>query len=181
MRLLNIVSDNVVRLNRMIEDILKLSRKAHPQNEPLSARAASCRELVTEFRETHALGARDHRNWAACEARRCALIHCICAKWWSICYRMRCATPAARDACIRIRAVAAQPDRMELHVQDDGPAIHAGSTRPPVRAFLHYVQQGHRSGLYLARELCLNNGAMLDYEYRMDFRGMAPRSQAADS
>ena len=28
--------------------------------------------------------------------------------------------------------------------------------------------KGTGLGLYLARELCLNNGAMLDYEYRAD-------------
>jgi two-component system sensor histidine kinase PilS (NtrC family) len=28
--------------------------------------------------------------------------------------------------------------------------------------------KGTGLGLYLARELCLNNGAMLDYEYRLE-------------
>jgi two-component system sensor histidine kinase PilS (NtrC family) len=35
--------------------------------------------------------------------------------------------------------------------------------------------KGTGLGLYLARELCLNNGAMLDYEYRTeDVRPGAP-------
>jgi two-component system sensor histidine kinase PilS (NtrC family) len=31
--------------------------------------------------------------------------------------------------------------------------------------------KGTGLGLYLARELCLNNGAMLDYEYRTEETG----------
>jgi two-component system sensor histidine kinase PilS (NtrC family) len=51
-------------------------------------------------------------------------------------------------------------------VQDDGPGI-----TPEVRAhlfepFYTTSSKGTGLGLYLARELCLNNGAMLDYEYR---------------
>jgi two-component system sensor histidine kinase PilS (NtrC family) len=58
--------------------------------------------------------------------------------------------------------------RMELHVQDDGPGI-----TPEVRAhlfepFYTTSSKGTGLGLYLARELCLNNEAMLDYEYRFD-------------
>jgi two-component system sensor histidine kinase PilS (NtrC family) len=64
---------------------------------------------------------------------------------------------------------------MELHVQDDGPGI-----TPEVRAhlfepFYTTSSKGTGLGLYLARELCLNNGAMLDYEYRTeDVRPDAP-------
>jgi two-component system sensor histidine kinase PilS (NtrC family) len=35
--------------------------------------------------------------------------------------------------------------------------------------------KGTGLGLYLARELCLNNGAMLDYEYRFDEAALGPR------
>ena len=34
-RLLKIVGDNVTRVNRMVEDILQLSRKAQPNGEPV--------------------------------------------------------------------------------------------------------------------------------------------------
>jgi two-component system sensor histidine kinase PilS (NtrC family) len=34
-RLLRIVGDNVARVNRMVEDILKLSRKVQPNGEPV--------------------------------------------------------------------------------------------------------------------------------------------------
>src|SRR5438093_1124961 len=75
---------------------------------------------------------------------------------------------SGRDGSLRIHALAPKPNRLELHVQDDGPAI-----TPEVRAhlfepFYTTSNKGTGLGLYVARELCLNNGAMLDYEYRMD-------------
>jgi two-component system sensor histidine kinase PilS (NtrC family) len=58
-------------------------------------------------------------------------------------------------------------------VQDDGPGIS-----PEVRAhlfepFYTTSSKGTGLGLYLARELCLNNEARLDYEYRFDSRDSA--------
>ena len=53
-RLLKIVADNVARVNRMVEDILQLSRKVQPHCEPL-ALAAFLAELGAEFQDTHAL------------------------------------------------------------------------------------------------------------------------------
>jgi two-component system sensor histidine kinase PilS (NtrC family) len=73
-------------------------------------------------------------------------------------------------ASIRIALAPPRPgaQRMELHVQDDGHGIS-----PEVRAhlfepFYSTASKGSGLGLYLARELCLNNEARLDYEYRFD-------------
>src|SRR5690606_26783573 len=48
MRMVRIVDDNVARLNRMIEDILKLSRKARTQDGPILL-ATVCAEIVEDF------------------------------------------------------------------------------------------------------------------------------------
>ena len=64
--------------------------------------------------------------------------------------------------------VAADANRLVQQSGDAGPPI-----KPEVRAhlfepFYTTSSKGTGLGLYLARELCLNNGAMLDYEYRFD-------------
>ncbi len=166
LRLLNIVSDNVVRLNRMIEDILKLSRKAHAHNEPL-ALTPYLEEVLAEFREAQAptsgvIALGDMRGYQV----RFDPLHLREVLVNLLSNAMRYAS--GRDGSIRIRALSPQTGRLELHVQDDGPAI-----TPEVRAhlfepFYTTSSKGTGLGLYLARELCLNNGAMLDYEYRMD-------------
>jgi two-component system sensor histidine kinase PilS (NtrC family) len=78
---------------------------------------------------------------------------------------------SGKPASIRVFPVLDATGRVELHVQDDGPGI-----TPEVRAhlfepFYTTSSKGTGLGLYLARELCLNNGAMLDYEYRIDKSG----------
>lgn len=166
LRLLNIVSDNVVRLNRMIEDILKLSRKAHAQTEPLML-GPFLAELLAEFNETHALSSSLISLGAMAQHKvRFDSLHLreVLANLLSNALRYA----SGRDGSISIRAIEPKRGRLELHVRDDGPAI-----APEVRAhlfepFYTTSSKGTGLGLYVARELCLNNGAMLDYEYRMD-------------
>lgn len=165
-RLLHIVSDNVARLNRMIEDILSLSRKVQSHGEPLSL-ALFFDEFLEEFRETNSL----HTE----------LIHVGDMDTYRVQFdplhmrevMMNLLSNALRYASgkpgsIRIQAVADGFNRLELHVQDDGPAISAEVRSHLFEPFYTTSSKGTGLGLYLARELCLNNGAMLDYEYRMD-------------
>ena len=71
-------------------------------------------------------------------------------------------------ASIRIFALADTAGNMELHVQDDGPGITPDVRSHLFEPFYTTSSKGTGLGLYLARELCLNNGATLDYEYRYD-------------
>jgi len=165
-RLLKIVGDNVVRLNRMIEDILKLSRKAHTHHEPLSL-APFLVELMNEFREGHAvapgmitLSIRDEHQV------RFDPLHLREVVVNLLSNALRYAS--GRDGSIRILALSPKVSRLELHVQDDGPAITPEVRSHLFEPFYTTSSKGTGLGLYVARELCLNNGAMLDYEYRMD-------------
>ncbi|NEX64430.1 sensor histidine kinase [Noviherbaspirillum galbum] len=165
-RLLDIVGDNVVRLNRMIEDILKLSRKAHANAEPLQLEPF-LRELLEEFTGTHQVApARIALQVAAGQAARFDPLHLREVVVNLLSNALRYAS--GRDGSIQLLVQAPKPGMLELHVRDDGPAI-----TPAVRAhlfepFYTTSSKGTGLGLYVARELCLNNGAMLDYEYRAD-------------
>ncbi len=165
-RLVSIVGDNVARLNRMIEDILKLSRKAQQRGEPVQL-ASLLVEVVDEFEKTHSvqkgliqLGRMgQYRAWFDPLHLREVVINLLANA-------VRYASGQAGS--IRLQLAANIGNRLELHIQDDGPAID-----PEIRAhlfepFYTTSSKGTGLGLYLARELCLNNGAMLDYEYRVD-------------
>ncbi|WP_338016818.1 sensor histidine kinase [Noviherbaspirillum sedimenti] len=162
-RLLAIVGDNVKRLNCMIEDILKLSRKAQPQTAPL-ALADFFAETLAEFRETHGLAADliQLESMAALQVWFDPLhLREVILNLLSNALRYA----SGRCGSIRIHAVPDSAGRLELHVQDDGAPI-----TPDVRAhlfepFYTTSSKGTGLGLYLARELCMNNGAMLDYAY----------------
>ena len=174
-RLLKIVSDNVARVNRMVEDILQLSRKVQPNAEPLVL-GGFLAELRNEFQETHALAGDMISLGAAADgaaAVRFDALHLREVVVNLLTNAIRYASAGAGS--IRLSVVGAAPGRMELHVQDDGPGI-----TPEVRAhlfepFYTTSRKGTGLGLYLARELCLNNDAMLDYEYRIDPGALAQR------
>lgn len=169
-RLLKIVSDNVARVNRMVEDILQLSRKVQPGGDPLFL-DPFLSELKAEFQETHALGddivtVGNTAGGSDAGAVRFDALHLreVLVNLLTNAIRYNSGKPGS----IRIDVAADAAGRMELHVQDDGPGIS-----PEVRAhlfepFYTTSSKGTGLGLYLARELCLNNDAKLDYEYRFD-------------
>ena len=165
-RLLKIVGDNVARVNRMVEDILQLSRKVQPNAEPLHL-GLFLSELKAEFQETHGLG--DDIVWlgnTGAAPVRFDGLHLREVVVNLLTNAVRYASGKA--ASIRLYMSTDASGRMELHVQDDGPGI-----TPDVRAhlfepFYTTSSKGTGLGLYLARELCLNNAATLDYEYRFD-------------
>jgi two-component system, NtrC family, sensor histidine kinase PilS len=179
-RLLDIVGDNVVRLNRMIEDILKLSRKAHSNAEPLHL-APFLTELLDEFRDTHHVPAgRIALRVSPGNAVRFDPLHLREVVVNLVSNALRYAS--GQEGAISIQTLSPAPGRLELHVRDDGPPIS-----PEVRAhlfepFYTTSSKGTGLGLYVARELCLNNGAMLDYEYRTEYsagHGRAARAAAS--
>lgn len=171
-RLLSIIGDNVARLNRMIEDILKLSRKAQMHHQALEL-APFLAEILAEFCETHHVRPGLIRRGEMAQYRvRFDPLHLREVIVNLLTNALRYAS--GEDSSIRIDAFPVAPGRIELHVQDDGPTIS-----PEVRAhlfepFYTTSNKGTGLGLYLARELCLNNGAMIDYEYRADDAASQP-------
>ena len=165
-RLLKIISDNVARVNRMVEDILQLSRKAQVHHDPLEL-SHFLSELKAEFDETHKLD-----SGIVCLGGMRKLfvrfdpLHLreVLINLLNNAVRYASGTPGS----MKVFIVHFKGRPLELHVQDDGPGIS-----PEVRAhlfepFYTTSSKGTGLGLYLARELCLNNEAMLDYEYRFD-------------
>jgi two-component system sensor histidine kinase PilS (NtrC family) len=170
LRLLKIVGDNVARVNRMVEDILQLSRKVQPHSEPL-ALDAFLAELRTEFIDTHGLPA-DIVGLSVAPGTlvRFDQLHLREVVLNLLNNAVRYASGGPDSIRIELLRHHHHAQRMELHVQDDGPGIS-----PEVRAhlfepFYTTSSKGTGLGLYLARELCLNNEARLDYEYRFDSR-----------
>jgi two-component system sensor histidine kinase PilS (NtrC family) len=166
LRLVKIISDNVTRVNQMIEDILQLSRKVPAKIEPFQLQVF-LHELMAEFQETHALapGVLVLEESQPLEVIFDALhLREVVVNLLTNAIRYASGGPGS----IRLSPSGDGLHRCELHVQDDGPCII-----PEVRAhlfepFYTTSSKGTGLGLYLAREMCLNNKAMLDYEYRID-------------
>jgi two-component system sensor histidine kinase PilS (NtrC family) len=170
-RLVTIVEDNVARLDRMIEDILKLSRKAQRQLEPVQL-APLLHDIVNDFQQTHAVAP----GALALQIELTDRYHV----WFDPLHLREVVTNLLSNAVryasgkpggMRLHVMSSVAGRLELHVQDDGepisPAVRAHLFEP----FYTTSSKGTGLGLFLARELCLNNGALLDYEYRHDVQG----------
>jgi len=172
-RLLKIVGDNVTRVNRMVEDILQLSRKAQPNGEPV-ALGAFLEELKAEFCEIHGLaGDIVYIGDPGGSAVRFDPLHLheVLLNLLNNAVRYASRQPAS----IRIFPAHDAAGRRELHVQDDGPGITPEVRDHLFEPFYTTSSKGTGLGLYLARELCLNNDAKLDYEYRFDPSALGPR------
>lgn len=165
-RLLSIVTDNVARLNRMIEDILKLSRKAHQYHEPLNLQVL-LNDILQELHETHEVApnliALDN---LAGHTVRFDPLHLREIILNLLTNALRYASGAAGS--IHVFVMSESAHRLELHVQDDGPQITSDVRAHLFEPFYTTSSKGTGLGLYLARELCLNNGAILNYEYRTE-------------
>ena len=161
-RLLGIVHDNTQRLNRMVNDVLGLNRGQAAQPETLRV-AAFVQQFVAEFAETEQADSgifavradsavsvvfdRTHLNQVLWNLCRNALRHC-----------------RGRSASVQIVARRVRGGRVvKLDVIDDGagvpPAVRSGLFEPFVTA----APGGTGLGLYIARDLCVANGATLDY------------------
>lgn len=164
-RLVGIVHDNVARLNQLIEDILRLSRKAQINLEPFGMKAA-LQEIIQEFQETHRLSPAVIELAAPAELLiRFDPLHLreVVVNLLTNAIRYASGVPGS----IQLFVVAELEDQLELHVHDDGPGISAEVRAHLFEPFYTTSSRGTGLGLYMARELCLNNGALLDYEYRV--------------
>jgi two-component system, NtrC family, sensor histidine kinase PilS len=165
-RLLKIVDDNVQRLNQLIEDILKLSRKVQVDTQAYLIMDV-VKEITVEFLETRKL----HASLITLDLSTTFLTVFDPAHLREVVVNLLSNAvryASGKPSCIRIYAKFNQGLRQELHIQDDGPSITAEVRSHLFEPFYTTSHKGTGLGLYMARELCLNNHALLDYDFRAD-------------
>ncbi len=161
-RLLSIIHDNTQRLNRMVNDVLGLNRGQAAHLEKIAV-GDFVRQFVTEFTETENADAgvfalrddtaltvmfdRTHFNQILWNLCRNALRHC-----------------RGKPGSITIVAHRVRASRViKLDVIDDGPGVAPAVRGGLFEPFVTAAVGGTGLGLYIARELCVANGASLDY------------------
>jgi two-component system sensor histidine kinase PilS (NtrC family) len=159
-RLTSIIHDNAHRLDRMVSDVLELSRRDRVQTETLRLRQF-LESFIEDFairedvpRESLVLEAEDELE---VEMDRVHLHQVV----WNL---LRNATRHSRKLPGSVRLqVLRQSNRVELIVVDDGPGLARELQSQLVEPFFTTYSGGTGLGLYIARELCAANGATLDY------------------
>ncbi|MBU0594553.1 MAG: PAS domain-containing protein [Gammaproteobacteria bacterium] len=161
-RLLQIIRDNTLRLDRMVQDVLQLNRRDRAQRETLNldiflggfieqfclAEKIPAAAISLEM-DTHPIVCFDRSH-----------LHQIL---WNLC-RNAWRHSQQSDASIRLYVSAAHLDNVvQIDVIDDGPGVDKGLAGQLFEPFFTTFSSGTGLGLYIAREICEANNASLDY------------------
>lgn len=160
-RLLRILNDNVIRLDRIVKDILELGRQNRAESEMLAIEAfcvAFLEELAGSESIPVGVVVLDVRNdFTICFDR--SHLHQVLWNLVSNAVRHSTGGPGAVRVVLQNGAT---PGRVELHVTDDGQGIPESVREQIFEPFFTTHTQGTGLGLFIARELCATNGASLE-------------------
>jgi two-component system sensor histidine kinase PilS (NtrC family) len=159
-RLTRIIHDNTQRLERLVAEVLQLSRRDRQSPERIGLR-----RWLTPFIEEFVANESVPRERFVLEVPAEAAIefdpgHLHQVIWNLLTNAVRYARP--EPAAIHLSARTAG-DRVELSVVDNGPGVPPSSLGQLFEPFFTTDSKGTGLGLYLARELCAANRAVLEH------------------
>ncbi|MFP5404835.1 MAG: sensor histidine kinase, partial [Gammaproteobacteria bacterium] len=161
-RLSRIIEDNTLRIDRVIGDVLSVSRRDRPGDETISMGpflSAFADEFVAQAGVERGRIALDIESWQAMRFDsnhlRQVLVNLV-----GNALRYASGTPGSVVVAWRQGA----RHRLELRVPDDGTGLSAEMQQHAFEPFFTTETRGTGLGLYLARELCVANGAALRFE-----------------
>ena len=161
-RLATIVEDNCLRIDRIIEDVLSISRRGSATPEALPAEAF----LVRVIGDLVAQSGADPRRiechaapgapplWFDAGNLRQVLLNLL-----GNALRYATHTPGA----VTVAWIPGGAERWTLVIADDGPGVSIAARAHLFEPFFTTETRGTGLGLYLARELCTANGATIRY------------------
>lgn len=165
-RLARIVESNTVRIDRIVEDVLSIARRDRPSAEPIDL----ARFLETLLPELVVM--------TGAERRRIEVVLSVCEPISFDPGQLRQVLlnllgnalrhASAQPGAVRLEWRRGAGDRLELRVADDGPGLPAEMIEHVFEPFFTTESRGTGLGLYLARELCVANGAALLHEPASD-------------
>ncbi len=175
-RLLEIIRENVGRLDRIVQEVLDLNRRDRAQPEPIDA-AAHLANFAREFSITEKVpeGSLDVQVRTA--QRLLFDRQHLDQVLWNL---VRNAWRAGRKLPGSVRIVVSPspaPGRLALDIHDDGPGVSREAQAHLFEPFFTTEAQGTGLGLYIARELCEGNGARIEHvegsggHFRITMRG----------
>jgi len=170
-RMVQIIRDNARRLERMVHDVLELSRRDRVRPEAIRMRPY-LQTFIEEFArnegqipsESFSIEAAGDVTVEFDRAHLNQVLWNLLHNAWRHCRRLA--------GSVRI-AASRRANRVELHVIDDGEGVPKALQVQLFEPFFTTFASGTGLGLYIARELCAANGASLEYLDRSpgaDFR-----------
>jgi two-component system sensor histidine kinase PilS (NtrC family) len=169
-RLSGIVRENTQRLNRLVEDVLRVARREPPLGDEIDINEF-VQQFMSEFVRDRGLAPATIQL----EAEPGLSVKFEQSHLRQVLYNLvdnalRYATGGARSVRIVIER-APEQDRAQLWVFDDGAGVPADARAALFEPFFTTRTQGTGLGLYLAREFCVTNRAVLSYSSRREVDG----------
>ena len=159
-KLVRIILDNTARLNRIVQDVMQLNRRDRAQAEPLRL-AELLPRFVDEICQAQHVEPEIFKIEVApdCEVSfDRGHFHQVL---WNLCSNaLRYCKKQAGSMQLRTLSTAGG---VALEIIDDGPGITAEAEQQLFEPFFTTEASGTGLGLYIARELCSANGAVLEY------------------
>ncbi len=185
-KLMNMILSHSSRMNDIVENVLKLSRREPARTETVNL-VSWTRRLVQEFANYHRLAEDSLRLELPAAAMMVAMDpgQLTQAVWNLLENSLRHAGTPEKPPLITVRVSPIRGNReAALDVLDDGPGIPADQRRQVFEPFFTTHHQGSGLGLYVARQLCDANQAPLEYVQMPNtgacFRILLPRAEAPD-
>jgi two-component system sensor histidine kinase PilS (NtrC family) len=169
-RLALIVRENTQRLNRLVEDVLRVARREPPLGDEIDI-ADFVRQFLAEFLRDRALNASTVVVESAPGLRvKFEQSHLRQVLYNLVDNALRYASGGTGSVRIAIEQ-APEGDRALLWVIDDGVGVPADARAALFEPFFTTRTQGTGLGLYLAREFCVTNRAELSYASHRELDG----------
>ena len=169
-RLSGIVRENTQRLNRLVEDVLRVARREPPLGDEIDINEF-VQQFISEFVRDRALAPATIQLEPEAGLRvKFEQSHLRQVLYNLVDNALRYATGGAKSVRILIER-ASEQDRAQLWVFDDGAGVPADARAALFEPFFTTRTQGTGLGLYLAREFCVTNRAVLSYSSRREVDG----------
>ena len=161
-RLITIINENSSRLDRMVNDVLRLNRgdRAHRERFRLSEFLGG---FVDQFSQIERIDAGVFRLESAADPEVLFDRSHLNQVMWNLCRNaLRHSRRGTGSIAIRVSLERAR-GIVKLDVVDDGPGVPPETRAQLFEPFFTTAAGGTGLGLYIAREVCEANGATLDY------------------
>lgn len=170
-RLSAIVKENTIRLNRLVEDVLRVARREPPVGDELDL-GQFVQEWLAEFVRDRGVAPSVIRLHAQQDLKvKFEPSHLRQVVFNLIDNALRYSLGRANSVEIVVERSIDDGDRARLWVFDDGPGVTPDSRGALFEPFYTTHARGTGLGLYIAREFCLANRCNLSYGGRRELDG----------
>lgn len=167
-RLLQIIMDNTSRLNRIVQDVMQINRRDRSQRERIELSVA-----LPLFVDSLAQVEQVPRDVFELELPAEYAIYFDRGHFeqvlWNLC-RNALRYSRKQAGSVQLRCLQDGLGRQMLEVEDDGPGVPEAEVQNLFEPFYTTDSRGTGLGLYIARELCEANDAVIGYR-RADLGG----------